>query len=216
MAPRPWIPLVLAVIVAVVCIGLGRWQLDRLDQRRARNAAIEASFQAPPIRAESAATSPGSAQRFRRVTAGGRWNYGRESVIPARTRNGSPGVHIVTAMTLTNGRSEILVNRGWVYSPDARSVDLAQWHEGERAEVTGYVDRLPRSLRVGGEALYIVALAETGSEAAPPTNRPARLSAPPFNEEGWHFYYAIQWFSFAAIALIGTPLVVRQQRRRRG
>lgn len=213
MTPRPWIPLVLAAIVAVGCVGLGLWQLDRLDQRRARNAAIEASFQAPAIPAESAATSPGSAQRFRRVIAAGRWSYGRESVIPARTRNGSPGVHIATPMTLSDGRTEILVNRGWVYSPDARSVDLAQWHEGERGEVVGYVDALPRSLRAANDALYVVALADTS--AAAEADRPARLSPPPFDNEGWHFFYAVQWFSFAAIALIGTPLLVRAQRRRR-
>jgi surfeit locus 1 family protein len=200
------------VIVAVVCVRLGLWQLERLDQRRERNAAIEAGFTAPPIPAESAAASPGNALRFRRVIADGRWSYGRESVIPGRTRNGSPGVHIVTPLTLGDG-TEILVNRGWVYSPDARSVDLAQWHEGDRAEIVGYVDEPPTSLRATNDRPYVVALADTMS--ATDANRPARLQPPPFDEEGPHLNYAVQWFSFAAIALIGTPLVVRRQRRRR-
>jgi surfeit locus 1 family protein len=213
VSPRSWIPLVLAAIVAVVCVRLGLWQLDRLNQRRERNAAIEAGFQARPIPAESAATSPGSAERFRRVIAAGRWSYGRESVVAGRTRSGSPGVHIVTPMTLFDSRTEILVNRGWVYSPDARSVDLAQWHEGERGEVMGYVDVPPPSLRAANDELYVVALADTS--AAAEAKRPVRLSPPPFDNEGPHLLYAVQWFSFAAIALIGTPLVVRGQRRRR-
>lgn len=202
----------LAAIVAIGCVRLGLWQLDRLAQRRERNAAIEASFRAPPAAAESAAASPDSGLRFRRVNASGRWNYGRESVIPGRTRNGSPGVHIVTPMTLSDGKTEILVNRGWVYSPDARSVDLAQWHEGDRGVLVGYVDEPPSSLRAASDARYVVALADTGAAAA---NRPARLSPPPFENEGPHLSYAVQWFSFAAIALIGTPLLVRGQRRRR-
>jgi surfeit locus 1 family protein len=210
---RSWIPLALAAIVAVVCVRLGLWQLDRLEQRRERNRVIEAGFEAPPVPAESAATSPRATLRFRRVIAAGRWNYGRESVIPGRTRNGSPGVHIVTPLTLGNERTEVLVNRGWVYSPDARSVDLSPWHEGDRVDVIGYVDEPPPSLRAANDQLYVVALADTNS--AQEATRPARLSPPPFDEEGPHLNYAVQWFSFAAIALIGTPLVVLRQRRRR-
>jgi surfeit locus 1 family protein len=210
---RSWIPLVLAVIVAVVCVRLGLWQLDRLDQRRERNAVIEAGFKAPPILAESAAASPDSVLRFRRVVASGRWNYGREAAVPGRTRNGSPGVHIVAPMTLSDGSTEILVNRGWVYSPDARSVDLAQWHEGDRGTLVGYVDEPPPSLRAANDELYVVALADTNT--AQEASHPARLSPPAFNDEGPHLNYAVQWFSFAAIALIGTPLVVLRQRRRR-
>lgn len=212
MSARSWIPLLLAAVVAVACVRLGLWQLDRLEQREARNATIEASFRVPPISAELAMDSTAPLQRFRRVIARGQWSYAREAVIPGRTRSGSPGVHIVTPMTLDEGRKEILVNRGWVYSPDARSIDLARWREGDRAEVTGYVDEPPLSVRGERTKLYIVALVD--STAAPAASRPARLSPPPFGDKGPHFNYAVQWFSFAAIALIGTPLVVRRQRRR--
>ena len=54
-----------------------------------------------------------------------------------------------------------------------------------------------------------------GAQQQGAADRPARLSAPPFGDQGPHLNYAVQWFSFAAIALIGTPLVVRRQRRRR-
>jgi surfeit locus 1 family protein len=213
VSPRSWIPLALAAIgVAYTCVELGLWQLDRLEQRRARNATIEAGFRAPAMSADSVATTPGTAQRFRRVVANGRWNYGRETVVAGRTRNGSPGVHIVTPMTLADGRTEILVNRGWVYSPDARSVDLSLWHEGERGTFVGYVAEPPPSLRAASAELYVVALADTNAAAV--ATQPARLSAPPFDDEGPHLSYAVQWFSFAAIALIGTPVLVLRRRRR--
>jgi surfeit locus 1 family protein len=214
MPARSWIPIVLAVIVAAVCIRLGLWQLDRLGQRKARNAAIEAGFRAPPMTADSAAGSGTGTGRFQRVRASGRWNYERETVVIGRTRSGSPGVHIVTPMTLDGGL-EILVNRGWVYSPDARSVDLTAWREGERGDVVGYVDELPPSVRGERPATYVVALADSSLAAGGAAERPVRLSAPPFGDQGPHLNYAVQWFSFAAIALIGTPLVVRRQRRRR-
>jgi len=213
MAARSWIPLLAAAIVAAVCVRLGVWQLDRLAQRKARNATIEAAFRKAPMPAERAMGD--SSRRFRRVIASGKWNYARETAVVGRTRTGSPGVHIVTPMTLEDGRAEVFVNRGWVYSPDARTVDLARWHEGDRGEVIGYIDLPPSSLRDSGVSLYIVALADSSAPPASNLTRPARLSPPPFGDEGPHLSYAVQWFSFAAIALIGAPILVRRQRRRR-
>jgi surfeit locus 1 family protein len=213
MAARSWIPLLAAALVAAVCVRLGLWQLDRLEQRQARNATIAAAFREPPIAAELAMRD--SATRFRRVTLRGRWDYGREVTIVGRTRNGSPGVHIITPTILDDTEREVLVNRGWVYSPDARTVDLPRWQEGARAEFIGYIDDLPSSLRESSRpSLYVVALADSVTVPAI-GDRPARLPAPAFADEGPHLNYAVQWFSFAAIALIGAPLVVRRQRRRR-
>jgi cytochrome oxidase assembly protein ShyY1 len=103
-----------------------------------------------------------------------------------------------------------------VYSPDARAIDLPRWHEGAEANFVGYVDELPVSLRQSSAAsLYVVALTDSSARHAAVRDRPARLDVPAFTDEGPHLNYAVQWFSFAAIALIGTPLVVMRQRRRR-
>lgn len=212
MTARSWVPLLAATVVAAACVRLGVWQLDRLAQRKTRNALIEAAFRERPISATVAIGD--SSKRFRRVIASGSWNYARETAIPGRTRGGSPGVHIVTPMALDDGRTEILVNRGWVYSPDARTVDLARWHEGDRGEVIGYVDEPPRSVRDTRGSLFIVALADSNAPA-PAAPRPVRLAPPPFDETGPHLGYAVQWFSFALIALIGAPILVRRQGRRR-
>jgi surfeit locus 1 family protein len=213
MPSRSWIPLVAAVVVAAVCVRLGLWQLDRLEERQTRNATIAEAFRKTPISAEIATRD--SVARFQRVRVSGRWDYARETSIAGRTRNGAPGVHVITPVTAGDG-TVIFVNRGWVYSPDARTVVLSRWHEGERAEVVGYVDELPSSVRESAAgSLYVVALADSGSSALGAGDRPARLQPPPFADKGPHLNYAVQWFSFAAIALIGTPLVVRPRRRRR-
>jgi surfeit locus 1 family protein len=54
---------------------------------------------------------------------------------------------------------------------------------------------------------YVVALGD--SVIAP--DRLARLTVPPL-DEGPHLNYAIQWFAFALIALVGAGVVVKQQR----
>ncbi len=212
MRARAWIPLVAAVVIAAVCVRLGLWQLDRLAQRRERNATIAAAFREPPAPLEQLRGD--SLRRFRRVIVRGQWDYARETTIAGRTRSGSPGVHIVTPMRLADG-TVIFVNRGWVYSPDARTVDLTGWHEGEAGEVVGYIDLVPPSVRATVATPYVVALADSVAAPSVEPSRPARLPAPAFRDDGPHLNYAVQWFSFAAIALIGTPLVVRRQRRRR-
>ncbi len=48
-------------------------------------------------------------------------------------------------------------------------------------------------------------------EAQPPLDRPVRVP-PPALDEGPHKSYAIQWFSFATIALVGGVVFARAQR----
>lgn len=152
--------LLIALAVAAVCVRLGVWQLARLAERRVRNAAVAARFTAPPAlyRALPADTA---ARHYRRVVVAGRPDYAREFVLVNRTRDGSPGVHIVTPVRVADeaggpgGDTLVLVNRGWIYSGDGTRVDLARWREGDSIAVTGYVElpsRRPGVSRLGGRA----------------------------------------------------------------
>jgi cytochrome oxidase assembly protein ShyY1 len=51
-------------------------------------------------------------------------------------------------------------------------------------------------------------------EPPQPGELPA-LVPPPDLSEGPHLSYAIQWFTFAAVALVGTALLVRREVRDR-
>lgn len=229
--------LVLSLAAAAVCVRLGVWQLSRLAERRARNAAVAARFDAPPV-ALDALPADTAARHYRRVRVAGRADYAREFVLANRSRDGSPGVHVVTPVRVTGRDTAVLVNRGWIYAPDGATVDLARWREGDSLLVDGYVE-LP-SRRPGAAALegaravpayrwldpaavaravgypvssfYVVARPGPG-EGAPPGDRPVRVE-PPALDEGSHQSYAVQWFSFAAVAVVGGLAFARAQRRR--
>ena len=134
--------LVGALLVAAVCVRLGVWQLDRLRQRRARNAAVLAVRTEPPI-AVTAALSADSA-RDRRLTARGVYDYTRERLWHARSYEGVPGVDLVTPLRLPDGAA-VLVDRGWAPSPDAYHVDQGAYREGDSADVLGIGLRAPRA-----------------------------------------------------------------------
>ena len=201
----------LAVVIAAGCVSLGIWQLRRLGGRRARNALAEARLSLPPIEIH-AGLSVDSA-RGRRVTARGVYDFGAERTWAGRSFEGTPGVALITPLRLSDG-SAVLVDRGWVYSPDAFHVDQARYREPDSASVTGIAMIPPRGrgdVSTAGFLPIIIQL--TGPD--PATGLPRRWHAPVF-DDGPHLSYAIQWFSFALIALVGTAALIRRGRDRTG
>ena len=73
-----------------------------------------------------------AAARFRRVRITGVPDYEHELIYAARTRRGSPGVNLLTPIRIAGSDTAIIVNRGWVYSPDGSSVDRARDVRGLR------------------------------------------------------------------------------------
>ena len=198
--------LVVAVAIAVACVFLGRWQLSRLRERRAVNAAITARG-ALPLLTLTGSESFDSVQ-WRRVRAVGVYDYGHERVWSGRTYEESPGVALLTPLRVAGG-GVVLVDRGWVPSPDASRVNTAQWREGDSTEVAGLVVPLP-----GSPPSFAV------EDTIPPSGRPAGSGPwrwpPPTLSDGPHLSYAIQWFSFSVIILVGAiALYVKRGREAR-
>ena len=213
----------IACVLAVVFVSLGVWQIKRLGQRRARNALVLARLRDPVVPVDRLRDT----LSFRRAIAAGVPDYANEIVLTGRARNGSPGVYLLTPVRPPGRDSATIVIRGWVYSPDAATVDLSRWPEA-RDTFAGYVARIPdgptaragerprsiRKLTMSGvrELLpYPVAEMYVISQDAAADTAPARLP-PPQLDEGPHLNYAITWFSFATIAIVGAATVAAQAR----
>ena len=217
-----------ALISAAVFVRLGFWQLSRRQERRARNALVSARLDSTAV---SVALLPRDTAlaRFRRVRVTGVPDYEHELVWAARTHKGSPGVNLLTPVRLSGSDTAILLNRGWVYSGDGATVDLAKWRDRDSTFI-GYVEELPsvagasytdrpsviarlshdvvaKALPYPVAPVYVIVL----SDSAIAADRIARLSAPPL-DEGPHLSYAFQWFAFATVALVGVGIVLRQSR----
>ena len=215
-----------ALVAAGVFIRLGIWQLHRRGERRARNALVLARTSAPEVDVRQLPRDTAES-RFRRVRVTGVPDYDHELLWAARTHSGSPGVNLITPVRLPGSDTAVLVNRGWVYSPDGATIDEAKWREKDTTFI-GYADELPvaggtayatkpRTIaRLGFNAvskalpypvapIYVVMTGDSASAA----DRVARLTIPPL-DEGPHLNYAIQWFGFALVALVGAGYVVKQ------
>jgi surfeit locus 1 family protein len=221
--------LAFAFVATAIFVRLGVWQLHRLHERRARNALVISRLDSTAVDFADLPHDRTRA-RFRRVRVTGTPDYDHELIYAARGYNGSPGINLLTPVRSPGRDTAVLVNRGWVYSPDGATVDLARWHDRDTT-FTGFAEEFPSvkgttystrprviarlSYNVVAHALpypiapiYIVMLGD--STVAP--NRVARLSVPPL-DEGPHLSYAIQWFAFAIVAIVGAGIAVRQTRR---
>jgi surfeit locus 1 family protein len=240
MKRRNVLAAIFAVVAALVFGRLGVWQLHRLSERRARNAGLAARLQTPAVDfAKLPADSTGA--HWRRAAVRGTYDFDYQIVLSGRTHDGSPGVQILTPLHPDGGGTAVLVNRGWVYSPDAASVDLGKWDEPPHATVSGYVEdfvhggrgisRLPSHpntwTRLEGDELrtafpfpiapyYLVALdpmVESRQVQGIASSTPVRLTLPVM-DDGPHLTYAIQWFTFAVVALVGVGTLIAQDIKR--
>jgi surfeit locus 1 family protein len=240
MKRRNVLAAVFAIVTALVFSRLGVWQLERLSERRLRNSELAAKLDTPALPlAQLPSDSDGV--HWRRAIVRGTYDFDHEIVLSGRTHDGSPGVQILTPLHPDGGGPAVLVNRGWVYSPDAASVDLGKWDEPPHATVSGYVEkfvqggrgvsRLPSHTnawtRLEASELsaafpfpiapyYLVALdtlAEYRRAHAIPNVTPVRLELPTM-DDGPHLSYAIQWFTFAVVALVGVGTLIAQDIKR--
>lgn len=220
---------VLALAVALVCARLGIWQLDRLEQRKQSNAAVAERLAGATVTLWDVPQDT-TGLLFRTVQIEGRYDVARTIVLRGRAHEGMPGVHVLTPLRLPDG-SAVLVNRGWVPSPDAATVDLAALPTPASGQVTGIalpfhadgvavadensfrvtwtildLAALRRQFPYALASFYVQALPADTGEATFPRPLPA-----PELDNGPHLGYAVQWFAFATIALVGWfTLVLRR------
>lgn len=226
---RAAVTVVIAVLVAGTCINLGLWQLRRLDERRALNARILDRRSAVPITIEGV---PGNAAAgaYRRAAARGTYDVEHEVLVYGRSLDGEAGHHVVTPLLLPGGGA-VLVVRGWVpfamrsapvrgAAPPAIEVSVKGFlapDEGD-GSVAPDADGIVRVLDVKGIASSlpygVFPLPLQLADQTPPQSGSLPIPVPlPDLSEGPHLSYAIQWFCFALVALVGAVILLRRDRR---
>jgi surfeit locus 1 family protein len=214
------------VAIAVLFVQLGFWQLDRHAERQREEARIAAAVAAPPAPLDRLLEGDGDPV-LRLATVTGRWVPQDEVQLSPRSRNDLPGYDVLTPLRLPGGRT-LLVDRGWVpldvpAPPPAEgevalTVRLRAPQRARQAlppgdgpsEVVSAVDlqRLAPQLDDPLTAVWGEVVDEPAREAGA-LPRPAEPPTAPGS--GNHLSYAVQWFSFTAIGLVGYPLLLRRR-----
>lgn len=223
------------VVVAVLFISLGLWQLSRLEDRRLENEIGSARIDSDPVRLGELLSSSSDleALEYRRVIATGVYDPDHEVLIRSQVHQGTAGFHVITPLVGESGRA-VLVNRGWVplgmdevpvrgAAPPPGEVTVEGWvglsqqrpplgaeHPAEgRLTTMNRVDigRIDQQVPMPLAEVYLVRIGDRDSEL------PIAVSLPEFTDQGPHLAYAIQWFGFALIGLVGYVFLARRQLR---
>lgn len=189
----PIVATVLVIAAVGAMIALGFWQLRRAGWKQGIVNQYEAAQRLRPI-AFPTAPLKGQLPLFRWAT-GFCLKPGAERAIAGENRSGESGyAHIVQCSTGAEGPG-MAVDIGWSKDPNAKW----KWPGGP---VSGVIvpDRLQR-IRL------VAASSPPGLQASAP---PTVESAVEVTPDG-HRLYAIQWFTFAAIAALIYGLALRKR-----
>lgn len=254
---RRWVLFGLTVAaLAWLATELGQWQFGRLDERRDLNHLVAANLDQAPAPVDdllAVGQNPPKKHEWRKVVVHGRWDDEHTIVLKYQTRDGGPGIDVVTPLvtckvtdrhgnddpsddSCTEPGPAVLVDRGWMKTdnsggerPDlpaasAGQVTVVGWVRrnatGSAAEVSDLETRAVSSSTAStvlnqaavGYDLYGGFL-DLESEQPQPETALAAVELPDDTSEGPHFFYGLQWWFFAALAVFGFGYLAYDERR---
>ena len=226
---------IFVVALSAVCIQLGLWQFHKLDDRQVRNELVREHLDTDPVPLEDAVPAGDDVeadQEWTVVTVSGTYDVEHEVTVKFVNRDGRPGIDVLTPLVLENG-SAVLVDRGFVETlrTNAAPDDLPEPPDGD-VEVTGW---LRVDSTAGGQATFVNdgqvrAISSRGmAEHVPydlrsgyvnlqeqtPASDGLEPEPRPDLGQGPHFFYGLQWWFFAALAIVGYGWFARAERQER-
>lgn len=230
LVSRQWLLPTIAVIAGMIVLArLGFWQLDRLDQRREKNAALAAALESEPVNLNEAVLPDDLIPlKDRDVVAQGEFDFAYQGVVKLQTFQGRPGVNLVAPLVLAGGETAVLVDRGWV----PEDSNYAVYNESSPQTINGYIALTQTLNREGASSTLTDELAWYRVDiAAIQTQMPYKLlpifikQAPGENSdqpprrserevdlsEGPHMGYAVQWFLFSTILAVMYIALVNKE-----
>ena len=112
------LPSIATLVALVVLLGLGTWQVERLDWKTGLIKRVEAGLAADPVELPVRIDKPADWD-YVRVQVTGRFLHDKETYIgprlyPRPDGRQEQGVHVLTPLVRDDGAGVVLIDRGWV------------------------------------------------------------------------------------------------------
>jgi cytochrome oxidase assembly protein ShyY1 len=230
----------LMLLLAVIMVGLGDWQLHRYRERAAINDRIDAAATATPRPLAAVVPAPRTAPvgprppdsaEWSRVQVSGVYDAGREILARGRTVGGGVGFEVLTPLVLPDGGA-VVVDRGWLPAPPGGALVAPQVPVAPAGTVTvvGRI-RLPESgadhpvtfdgrpsvrriapARLTAAVPYPLFDAYVTLDSQTPAADGRFTAIPTDHENAWqNAGYVVQWWAFAALTAFGYIRLARRE-----
>lgn len=217
-------PLLLGFVGAGVLVGLGVWQLQRLETKNGVIAQIEAKLGTAPV-ALAADPSP-ETDKYQPIKVKGRL-LGPEALVLTSLKEAGPGYRVIAALEVADSTRKIMVDLGFVTEADRLFLRPTEqftvtgalnWPEEtdsytpepELLQHIWFARDVDRMANVLGTEPVLVVAAKVDPAIPLVTPLPVDIASIPND----HLNYAITWFSLAVVWLGMTALLVWRIRRR--
>jgi len=216
-ASRFW-PTIAAIVVVILTVLLGRWQLDRAHMREAREARYDSLAKLAPVSIGGRLIDGGSLD-YHRVSARGRWLTQYGVFLDNQVHLGQDGFDVYMPLRLEGSELCLLVDRGWIAAgPNRAHLPEIKTPSGS-IEISGSV-QLPARFKEFGSVYREGRIWEnvtperfsawSGLKLQPvvvrQTNDPGdgliRDWPRPDSGADRNRGYAFQWFAFAVLACV--------------
>lgn len=227
-----WLFTALMLVLAGTCLFLGQWQMQRLGEKEALIAAVDARLDAEPVPVPPAGEWNGldlDAWNFQPVSLAGTYRYTQTltvftSLADARGRYSGPGYWVVTPFELAAGGT-VFVNRGFIPEQYQEAAVMGDLHGDDPGIVT-----IIGLFRPGEEPGFMVpepnmsariewvrnpermaAMVDPALAPVAPFYVDLLAGAPGDLPQGGetvvsfpnnHFGYALTWYGFAIVAVV--------------
>ena len=213
------------IALLVTTVNLGFWQLRRLDERKSVNAQImERSTKNPIILNASGKELNYLDKKYRPAITNGQFQSAQEVYLINRSKDGIPGVQVITAFKLEEEANFFLVvNRGYLPLSVFRNENPEKWAATSKSiELDGVLMTPASNGLLSKNEINKIDLnllsEEWERDLLPVVFQQTKNSFSEWPEplliadlgEGSHLGYALQWFIFTLIGLFGYPLVIRR------
>jgi cytochrome oxidase assembly protein ShyY1 len=231
--PRWIVRHVIVVVVCGLCCLAGFWQIHRLHERQGHNRTVRHAMAEQPVDLDRTQ----NAVPYRRVAATGRYDVSNEILLRSQVLNDNSGNDLLTPLVGSDGRA-VLVDRGWVSLDVTRPRERTTAPVATQVRIEGLVlpaerkrifspDIPPRGKvdavnyvnvkRIGKQLPYALSLdGFVLLEEQRPANKQPLYEAPPELTDGPHRGYAVQWFLFMLVGIVGYSAFIRRELKRKG
>src|SRR5688572_18535037 len=150
MFQRKWLLLTLLVFAGTaLCIRLGIWQLDRLEQRRAFNAQYASARAQSVLDLNQEQTADIAKMEWRSVEVSGAYDFANQVAVRNQYYGNQYGYHLLTPLRFdpsgTGQATAIIVDRGWIPAEgNSVQADWRKYDEPGIVHVSGQI-RLGRA-----------------------------------------------------------------------